>query len=338
MKKLHSLIFEVSLEHKYLPEAEVISTLRAEKIRFEIEEKANGILCIDLYCDLDSVIKRLKERLALTHAIDIELAKGKNLNFCIKKIRIEKNKSFCVRARRICSAYKELSLKEIEKEVGGELRKYGKVSLTSPHSVVRVILSDKIYIGLEKARINRGEYEKRKAHFRPFFLPVSLHPRIARAIVNLSCVKKGQKLYDPFCGTGGLLIEAGLIGAKIIGSDIDERMVYGALENLSIYGLSGKIFSSDVGEGIEEKVDAIVCDPPYGRSSSTMKEKIENLYSRAFEKFRKILKKDGKVVIILPDKKYIPIGEKYFLIKENYSLKVHKSLTREICVYANYNN
>jgi tRNA G10 N-methylase Trm11 len=43
----------------------------------------------------------------------------------------------------------------------------------------------------------------------------------------------GQKILDPFCGTGVVLQEAYLMGYGIYGTDIDKRMVAYTLENLS---------------------------------------------------------------------------------------------------------
>ena len=51
-------------------------------------------------------------------------------------------------------------------------------------------------------------------------------------------VKKNETLLDPFCGTGGILIEAGILGINIIGSDIDKKLVYGCKENLNFYNIN----------------------------------------------------------------------------------------------------
>mgnify|MGYP002171746373 CR=1 FL=1 len=41
---------------------------------------------------------------------------------------------------------------------------------------------------------------------------------------------------DPFCGTGGILIEAGLIGCKVAGSDVNWKMKNGSAINLDYCG------------------------------------------------------------------------------------------------------
>ncbi|MCK4365573.1 MAG: DNA modification methylase, partial [Thermoplasmatales archaeon] len=85
------------------------------------------------------------------------------------------------------------------------------VILENPDNEIRGLITDsKVYVGLKTAEINRSQFEERKIQHRPFFSPISLHPKLARALVNLSSIKKDETLLDPFCGTGGILLEAGL--------------------------------------------------------------------------------------------------------------------------------
>lgn len=75
---------------------------------------------------------------------------------------------------------------------------------------IEIIFSDKVLCCLLLWE-NQERFEKRKAHLRLYNHPTSLHPRLARCLVNLANAKK---ILDPFCGSGGILIEAGLIGIK----------------------------------------------------------------------------------------------------------------------------
>lgn len=64
-----------------------------------------------------------------------------------------------------------------------------------------------------------------------------LPPKLAQTIVNLAVggvtAKRDKlKLLDPFCGTGVILQEAGLMGYGVYGTDIDERMVDYSRQNL----------------------------------------------------------------------------------------------------------
>ena len=53
-----------------------------------------------------------------------------------------------------------------------------------------------------------------------------------RALVNMSGAIPGEWILDPFCGTGGTLIEASLIGCRAAGTDADPEMIAGSRINL----------------------------------------------------------------------------------------------------------
>lgn len=328
------LIFELSGEHESLPKAELIGCLEAEEIEFSIEEEDHGVLVLDAP---ELNIEEMKGRLALTHYIQNHLfsCEGDELLTLNTQFEIGEG-SFAVRAKRRKRYHENLDLKAVEGIVADNVKGDNEVDLSDPDIEIRVIISGRCHVGKKLAKIDRGEFESRKVQFRPYFSPVSLHPRLARALVNLSRVKKAQDLLDPFCGTGGVLIEAGLMGVKPIGSDIDKRMVDGCQKNLSSLNIDdAELFCSDIREvaNVVGEVDAIATDPPYGRSATTNREEISSLYNRAFETFTKVLKPGGYVSILLPDKESIDIGENHLSLKESYAMRVHKSLTRNFCVY-----
>ncbi len=233
---------------------------------------------------------------------------------------------FAVRARR----YDPSGLKSdfVEREIGRMVR--GKVNLTSPKNVVRVAISKRIHIGILLYDFLQDKFEERKGSNLPISYPITMHPRFARALINLARLKRGNKIMDPFCGTGSILVEAGLMGMRVYGSDIDERMIFASKKNISKFGVHAELNVMDVGE-ISGSYDAVVTDPPYGRSSSSKGEKIESLYGRAFKKFSELV---DKVAIVLPSKRAMEIGKKYFELREFYPVRVHKSLTRYYCYYA----
>ncbi len=73
-----------------------------------------------------------------------------------------------------------------------------------------------------------------------------MSPKLARCMVNLTGMIAGDIVLDPFCGTGGILIEAGVMGARVVGADIDERMVEGTIKNLEYCGVKEyEIFQGD---------------------------------------------------------------------------------------------
>jgi tRNA (guanine10-N2)-dimethyltransferase len=212
-----------------------------------------------------------------------------------------------------------------------------KVNLTNPDIELRSLITQKTaYVGIKKAEINTSHFQQRRGHLRPFLSPITLHPKIARALVNLSSVKRNEVLLDPFCGTGGILLEAGLLGVQIIGSDIEQKMIDGCKKTLDFYDIKNYTLSRmDIGmiHQSSSLIDAVATDFPYGKSTTTKGEDITKLYDRAFAAIASVLKKDGKAVIGLSEKSMISLGERHLSLFGVHEFRVHRSLTRYFVVY-----
>jgi tRNA (guanine10-N2)-dimethyltransferase len=152
-------------------------------------------------------------------------------------------------------------------------------------------------------------WQERTGPMRPFFKPVGLDPRIARAMVNLAHphMPDGRlALADPLCGTGGLLIEAALLGVHSFGSDLDEEMVEGTQRNLDwLWNEQDELaaVTTEVDDALDftldEPVPAFAFDPPYGRNSWQSEDGRELLLgtlARCFENATD----DARLVTLLP--------------------------------------
>ena len=184
-------------------------------------------------------------------------------------------------------------------------------------------IDDKVICG--KLVYKRKEkFHLRRPDLRPGFFPVSLKPKLARSLVNLSGVKEGT-IWDPFCGTGGMLLEASLMGLKTVGTDIDPLMIKAAKDNFKKYKLEAKFYNADARK---EKVecDAIVTDPPYGRRASLKKLTIQQLYEEFLDNVYSFV---DTVVLMLPNDLEFKSKYKIVFQTEEY---VHASLTRKILV------
>jgi len=332
-------MFELSKEHKTFPCAEVLATLNAEDINYMIVDSNEDVLVVDIGLD-DLIIHRLAERLAFTFMIDEFLfscpATLDNILQCAEKHPLIKEGSIAIRCKNRSSSIQSQQLIDCLGEIYTKNRM---VNLAFPKIELRAIVTENIaYIGIKKATLDTSHFQKRRGHFRPFLLPITLHPKIARALVNLSGVTKQQTLLDPFCGTGGILLEAGLLGIHIIGSDIDKKMIDGCRKNLEYYQLKNfTLFCADIGDMSKHVclVDAIVTDFPYARATTTKGEQPTKLYNRAFMNISQILRKNGRAVIGLPNEEIHTIGKKYLSVLETYSIRSHRSLTRHFIVYKN---
>jgi tRNA G10 N-methylase Trm11 len=60
-----------------------------------------------------------------------------------------------------------------------------------------------------------------------------LPPKLAQIMLNLAQVKEGDRVLDPFCGTGVVLQEAALLDCSVYGSDVSEQMVRYTRDNLN---------------------------------------------------------------------------------------------------------
>ena len=334
------VIFELSKEYDSLPADEVIYSIKGEKSSgYSLVEKNENVVVVDVE---DEKINRLADRVALSFFLDKFLFSCEpDLSEIRKKsekieIPVNKGSSFRVRCNNR-SRHVEFSSLDVEREVGDIFARNYRVDLKKPDFEVRIILTDnRVYGGIKLFEIDRKSFEKRKAQYRPFFSPISLDPKLARALVNLSEVGRDEVLLDPFCGTGGILLEAVLIGARVIGSDISRKMIEGCRKNLEYFGINKyELYQCDVGDVSKfvENVDAVVTDFPYGRSTSTSGEKIEILYDRGAEVICKVLKSDGKAVVGLPNEKSLGILDDYLEREVVYPCRVHRSLTRYFGVY-----
>ncbi|MCS7107366.1 MAG: RsmD family RNA methyltransferase [Acidilobaceae archaeon] len=191
--------------------------------------------------------------------------------------------------------------------------------------------------GLVTARASRKEMELRRPRRRPFFKPGTLDPQVSRLFVNLSRTKRGSLFLDPFCGAGGFVIEACSLGARTICGDLDWRSSLGARENLDYFKCwdSLTIISDATSLPLlDGSVEAVATDPPYGRSSSTMKRKYEELVSSFLQEVASVAKRGSYVTFAGPyEARPWEIAIRRGLeVRGRFHMFVHGALVREIVV------
>ena len=151
-----------------------------------------------------------------------------------------------------------------------------------------------VYFGRKLCDSHRVNIHKFNLASRKFISNTSMDPTLAILVANIAKVRPNDLVYDPFVGSGSLLVAAADFGAYVIGSDIDYKLLMGMSrptrpnvkkrepdetirDNLLQYRLDGKyidILLSDASQAVIRPnglIDCIICDPPYGIRESSVK-------------------------------------------------------------------
>ncbi len=215
-----------------------------------------------------------------------------------------------IRTRIISSKKKDLSAVIVKKE-----------NLLSEKGIDMQVLQveEKIYFSKTIAvqdfeHFGKIDYGRPKSDSRSGMMP----PKLAKIMLNLSGSRKN--IYDPFCGSGTILMMAGeLEYEKIIGSDISEKAVLDSKENIEWYentydkDLNCEIFQKDIvsisSHAFINTPSVVVTEgylgqPLHGNESLEFIQKqiksIEELYLKSFKAFFEILEEGAVVVISFP--------------------------------------
>ncbi len=121
----------------------------------------------------------------------------------------------------------------------------------------------------------------------------SLHPPVAAAMARLAGLAAGQRVLDPFCGAGTVLLEAHAVepGAAYLGSDRSSEAITAAQVNSA--GTADVRWRVRDATRLDGPVDRILTNPPWG-----VRIGIGDLtpYQR---QWRRVLQPDGLLVAIL---------------------------------------
>ncbi len=292
-------------------------------------ELVDNLMVVDVEPDM---IDFLSTRLGFTKKIFRLLfsCSAKSVVKCFKEYDWQAvyKKDFCIRI--------EGNSKFSERDLAGYIwdgLKKPKVNLDKPKTAIfAFFFTDNVYCCLLEKEI-KHDYVKRKAHNRPELHPSSLDPRLAKVLINLTSISKGE-IVDPFCGSGGILIEAGLMGLSGVGYDIDQIMINRSKINLDYYNVKKfKLVKRDA-LGIKGKINYIVSDLPYGKN--TKQKDLKELYSKFLLVLRKVLVE--RAVVVFPiflgrNINYDSLIKKSGLkIISRFDIYIHKSMSKRIFV------
>lgn len=227
-----------------------------------------------------------------------------------------------------------------ERELGDLLVERGyAVDLDTPANELRAVFVEgdgegegaaRVYLGWLAAETDRGFWERAPTD-RPFFQPGSMDPMLARALANVAGARPGATVLDPMCGTGGILIEAGLLGADVVGLDVQATMVEGTRKNLND-ALEGtwSVGRADAGSlpVADDAVDAVVFDAPYGRQSR-IEGRLDELLHDALAEARRVAPR----CVVVGDRPWAQTANHTgWQTEAAFERRVHRSLTRYVLV------
>ena len=318
--------------------------LEAESHSYDLTQRLRSIL--RLKADA-SCIERISARCSLTRAICTELFSTRlEDDTIIKTVRdldfsaiLKPGDTFQVRITRKRIKRGVLDTLRLEREIGEAILSHtsgARVDLRRPHTTfLGAATRGRFFLGIQRAEMPAKPYIARSPRKRRFFHPSMMQPKFARCMDNLSRIRRRELLLDPFCGGGGILTEAALIGCRTAGSDIDRRMIKGCTANIKELKSDGSdLVLADARRLPYSRADAVATDPPYGRLSSTKGQETRALVESSLESISSILPKNRYVCIALPSDINIQKAAERnsFKMEERHLVYVHRSLTRAITV------
>jgi tRNA (guanine10-N2)-dimethyltransferase len=339
------LFFLLSGEHETLPASELKAILEAEDYPFKTLKKLDQVLRLeaDLNC-----IEAIKRRAALTRLCSLELFTCKaEMDKIMQTLRstgledvLNDGESFAVRIKHVKNHVSQIDGMTLERKLGRQIveeKTNAKVNLKHPDKIFTGILTDeKLIFGVKIAEIPPKPFAERRPRKKPFFHPSAMPAKLARCMVNLAKPRVGELVFDPFCGTGSMLIEAAFIGCHVFGLDIQRRMARGSLRNLAHFNIKPEgIIVADARDPPIKKADCVVTDPPYGISATTLKRTTAQIVKEVLMTASEILSRGRRICMAAP--KTLNIGQIGTVLGyrhlESQFVYVHRSLTREIVVF-----
>ena len=322
-------LLELGGENTNLGKYEALELFKFQKYHPKLEKDYGKIIVISTSKEID---KKTINRLAMTRRLSKIIFSSKEDNIDAILGNLDEidigEKSFAIRQ----IDGNKLKSEEISILIGEKISINNKTELRDPDVTILFYKNKKFNISLTYDDWDTGYKKCLKHHIshRPYFSPISIHPRIARAMVNLSNCNYKEPVIDPFCGTGGILIEGADMGFNVVGIDLKEKMIEFSKGNLKHYEFEANLINSDFKEIKNMDFSSIVCDPPYGIASTTGGESIGELMKRCLDVFQSAMKKKQRLVIAVSNASIV--RHKNLKLLHKFEWYIHKSLTRNIIV------
>lgn len=137
---------------------------------------------------------------------------------------------------------------------------------------------------------------------RPERLPWSTNLIVAEVLVRLAKIRPGDRVLDPFCGTGTILraVRRREPGASVVGTDHDPRALVIAARN-DVRGARAGADALPLGAGT---VDRVIANLPFGKQVGSHRGN-RILYPAALDEIARVLTADGRAVLLTEDERLL---------------------------------
>ena len=338
------LFFILSGEHLSLPAAEILAILDSESIAYSSVKSSYRLMTLD---SSPRALQLASGRSLMYDKCGLFLgqceADDREIHQLIRDLQLDEQiagaASFAVRSERLGGVNKDLRRDHLERSIGGLLKEKApelRVRLKEPDLTFLCVLYDNsFFFGLTRHAKPSGPISRRRPRKRPVFHPSTMPPKIARCMVNLSRARPGEFFADPFCGVGGIVIEATMIGCQVLAVDASTRMLRGLRRNVSHFDLqSAGTIMGDARCLPLHGLNSIATDPPYGRGSSTRGVKVNDLIREFLLGASASMQRGAHVCISAPSEVQLAdyARDAGFEVRERHLARIHRSLTRQFVV------
>ncbi|GIL78953.1 hypothetical protein Vretimale_203 [Volvox reticuliferus] len=149
-------------------------------------------------------------------------------------------------------------------------------------SLIDATVPPRLYFGRLVGSSDRGVIDAYSLQRRRYLGPTSMDTEMAFVMCNHAGVRRGSLVLDPYAGTGSILVAAAHYGAKVMGADIDIKVIregkvgkggerLTVYSNFEQYGLPAPVdlirmdaHRHPIRPDLTEILHAVIGDPPYG--------------------------------------------------------------------------
>lgn len=347
LKGPRKLFFILSGEHLSLPTAEIRAILDSESVPYSHIESSYRLLKLEAPPE---ALQHVSDRSLMYDKCGCLLgeceAEEKEIHKLIRNLPLDKYVAgaacYAVRSERLGGVRKDIKRTYLERSIGSLLKEKVPnlhVRLKEPDlTFLCIIYEESFLFGLTEHAKPSGPISRRRPRKRPVFHPSTMPPKIARCMVNLSRARPGRFFADPFCGVGGIVIEATLIGCKVVAVDASTRMLRGVRRNVAHFSLQASgMVNGDARFLPFHGLDSVATDPPYGRDSSTRGVNVNDLIRQFLLGASTSMNHGAHLCISAPSEVQLAdyARDAGFQVKEQHLARIHRSLTRQFIVAMN---